>query len=325
MATATPTLDTVSTALLNLLSAFLPAPIAGIPAPSAIMTNLHERSAGLGRHLGTSSVAGFDVIALKGIRLEGVVRFQIWGAAPADVDTAIASLNSRLLAARDPLWGQGVLKINMRDAKPSEHIQDVGWRRSADYRVLYEFPYHDSDDAESLLVRVPIAIDSNFNESMLVTDRMTRWDDLIAPSLRVRGPLQLNFLSALSFIPGAQPTGVVTLTRTFDGAQGLPAAHATMPTFLNAVGGDPPAEKHAAVTFPSVNVFLAAMTPDGAPVVLGDWNQDGIPDQYQALGLNLQPSIRLAGAADRFEITYATPAFDNVAVLYLRLAQRTAT
>jgi len=325
MATSTPTLDTVATALLNALATFLPGPIGGLPAPTVTITNFHERSAGIGRRTGTADFAGFGVIALKGIRLEGVARFQLWAAAPADIDAAISTLNSKILAARDALWSQGVLKINMRDAKPSEHIQDVGWRRSADYRILYEFPYHDSDDAESLLARIPIAIDSNFNDATLVTDHLTRWDNLAAPQLAVRGPLQLLFLSALSFIPGAQPAGSVTLTRTFDRAQGPPAVHATMPDFLNAVGGEKPAQTHASITFASVHDFLAALNPEGAPLVLGDWNQDGIPDQYHALRLELQPPIRLAGVADRFQISYSAPAFDKVAVLYLRLARNVAT
>ena len=324
MATATPTLDVVANAMLSALDTFLPAGAGGLPAPSVIMVNLRERSAGIGHHLGTASVADFGIVALKGLRLEGVARFQLWAASPADIDSAIASLNMRILAGRDSLRSQGFLKIDMKDAKPGQNIPDVGWRRSADYRVLYEFPYQGTDDSESLLARIPIGINSIFNEFTLVTDRMARWDDLSAPKLATRGPVAITTLSALSFIPGASPTGSVTLTRTFDGATGAPTPSASMADFLNKVGGDAPAEKHASVTFASLTAFLGALGPAGAPITLGDWDGNGIPDQYQPLTLDIQGPIRLAGAGDRFEITYSDPAFDHTAVLYLRLAHAVA-
>jgi hypothetical protein len=234
-------------------------------------------------------------------------------------------LNTRILAGRDSLWSQGFLKIALKEARPAQNIADVGWRRSADYRVLYEFPYQDTEDSDSLIARIPIDIDSAFNESTLVTDRMARWDNLSAPALLARGSFGITALSALSFIPGPSPTGSVTLTRTFDGAQGPPTTHITMADFLSKIAGDAPAEKHASITFASLTAFLAALNPAGGPITLGDWNQDGIPDQYQPLALEIQPPIRLAGAADQFEIAYSTAAFDNVAVLYLRLAHSAAT
>src|SRR5579864_2188467 len=104
MAIGTPTLDAVAATLLSALSTLLPAPTNGLPAPTVIMVTLRERSAGIGRHIGTGSVADFSVVALKGIRLEGVAGFQLWAAAPADIDAAINSLNSRVLAGRDSLW-----------------------------------------------------------------------------------------------------------------------------------------------------------------------------------------------------------------------------
>jgi hypothetical protein len=324
MATATPTLDVVANAMLSALDTFLPAGAGGLPAPGVIMINLRERSAGIGHHLGTTSVADFGVVALKGLRLEGVARFQLWAASPADIDAAIASLNLRILAGRDSLWSKGFLKIDMKDAKPAQNIPDVGWRRSADYRVLFEFPYQGTDDSESLLARIPIGINSVFNEFTLVTDRMSRWDDLSAPKLATRGRVGITALSVLSFVPGASPTGSVTLTRTFDGATGPPTPAASMADFLTKVGGDVPAEKHTSVTFASLTAFLGTLGAAGAPITLGDWDGNGIPDQYQPLTLDIQAPIQLADVGDRFEIAYSNPAFDHSAVLYLRLAHAVA-
>jgi hypothetical protein len=322
----TPTLDVVANAMLNVLASFLPAPIGGLPAPNVIMTNLRERSAGLGRHIGFGTVADMSLVALKGIRLEGTARFQLWAAAPADVDSAVSTLNTNILAALGNLYSQGFLKISMREAKPADHIDTVGWRRAADYRVLYEFPFQDSDDSQSILVRIPISIDSSFNQSTVVTDEMARWDNLAAPALRARGPRAITAISALSFIPGPSPSGSVTLLRTFDGAAGPPTVHLTLPDFLNAVTGNPPAERKATVSFASINDFLTALGAAGNPINMGDWNNDGIPDhQYLPRTLAVQPALRLQDVVDRFEITYSAPAFDQVAVLYLRLSKSVLT
>jgi hypothetical protein len=325
MATATASLDTVVNALLNALRVYLPAPIVGLPAPNVTANSVEERSAGIGGRLGTNVVAGFGVIELKGVRLEVVARFQIWGASPADVDTAIAALNMRIMAGRDDLWSAGFLRVVGEGGKPAENVSGTEWRKLSDYRVLYEFPYEDSDDSASLIARIPIEIDSNLNQSMLVTDDMTRWDNLAAPQLVAKGGFSIRSLSALSFIPGPAPNGNVTLSRTFDGATGPPVAHASLATFLGAVAGSSPAERHAEVRFASVAALLAALGPAGSPIVLGDWDLDGISDQYQPKALSLDPPIQLVTAGDRFEITYQNAALDQVAVVYLRLAQSVAS
>ncbi len=321
MATATPTLDAVATTMLASLSPFLPASVVGLPIPTVIMVSLRERSAGIGGRIGMDTIAGVGIIALKGIRLEGVARFQLWADAPAGVDAAIAALNASILVSRDTLRANGFVTISLKAARPAQSIVDVGWRRYADYRVLFEFPYLDSDDAESIIARIPIAIDSDFNESTVVTDGMTRWDEVAAPSLAVRGRLGVTALSALSFVPGALPTGIVTVLRTFDGAQAPPAVHANIAGFLTAVGGGAPAETHASITFASVNAFLAALGPATGSITLGDWDQNAVPDVYTSRTLDIEPPIELAGVADRFEITYDAPPFDHVAALYLRLSR----
>jgi len=325
MAAGTPPLDTVANSMLTALQPFLPAGAGGLPTPSVIMVNLRERSVGIGRHVGTGSTAGFNVVPLKGIRLDGVARFQLWAAAPSDIDAAIAALNQRILAGRDTLFSKGFLKIDMKDAKPAQNIQDVGWRRSADYRVLFEFPYQDEEDSASLLAKIPIDINSAINESTLVTDHMARWDNLAAPKLAARGPFGVTSLATLSFIAGASPTGSVTLIRTFDGAMGDPTPCANMADFLSKVSGKNPVLKNASLTFASLSAFLTAMTPGGDLLTLGDWDQNNIPDQYQPLTLAIEPPIELTGVVDRFEIVYSIAAFDQTAVLYLRLGRSAFT
>jgi hypothetical protein len=319
MATATPTLGNLVTTLTNALTPYLPAAVNGVPGPSVSVTNFRERSAGLGRRLGENSVAGFGVISLKGLRLEGSVRFQIWAAAPNDVDTAITTLNSKLLADRDQLWKLGFLKFTMANAKPATNAQSTLWRRYADYRFLYEFTYQDNDDSDGLIARIPISIDSTFNESTTVTDHLARWDNLTAPALKVRGNYGVGAIASLDFLPPPQPTGSVIITRTFDGASGAPAAHGTLSDFLATVSGDSPAENNSSVTFASVAAFLAALPAAGTPIALGDFNGDGIPDQYQPRSLVFQSPIHLMDSTDLFEITYQNAALDQMGVVYVRL------
>jgi hypothetical protein len=319
MATAIPTLGNLVTALTTALAPYLPAAVGGVPAPSVAVTNFRERSAGLGRRLGESSVAGFGVISLKGLRLEGSVRFQLWAAAPNDVDTAITALNAKLLADRNQLWKLGFLKFTMAQAKPATNAQNTLWRRFADYRFLYEFPYQDSDDSDGLIARIPISIASAFNESTTVTDHLTRWDNLLAPGLRVRGNYSVSAIASLDFLPPPRPTGSVTITRTLDGARGAPSSHASLADFLSAVSGDSPAETHSSVTFATLTAFLGAIPSTGTPIALGDFNGDGIPDQYQPRMFSFPSPVRLVNAADRFEIAYQNAAFDQVGVVYVRL------
>jgi hypothetical protein len=325
MTTAAPPLDAIAAAMLGFLTPFLPAAGGGLPAPTVMMISLRERSAGIGGRIGTDMVAGLGIISLNGIRLEGTARFQLWAAGPADLDAAVSTLTAAILAADVDLRKNGFVRISLKSTPASEQIADVGWRRNVDYRVLFEFPYRDTEDAESLLARIPIHIDSEYNESMLITDAMARWDQLLADPLVHRGRSSVATISALSFLPLPAPSGSVTLLRTSDTAQGAPSTHATLPAFLAATAGASPAETHASVTFASVDGFLAALGPIGDPLTLGDWNEDAITDAYQSRTLAIDPPMQLAGVADRFEIRYETPPFDTVGVLYLRLARSVTT
>lgn len=322
-------LDKVVAAMLGALGGYLPPPNPPLPDPTLAVASMTERLVGLGKLRGTGSSGPLGVIALKGIRLDSVARFQLWAPGPSEAEKALSNLNSRLLADRDKLRANGFLRVGLQAAPPAEPIPPVnGWRKYAEYQILYEFAYQDTDEADSLIAKIPISIDSGFGESVTVTDEMTRWDNPrpapppplpgSAPPLVVRGPFGVGSMSTLAFVPGAAPTGTVTLTRTFDGATGLPASYPTLAAFLAAVAGPKPQQSHAKVTFPSLTSFLAAFSVAGDPVTMGDWDANGVPDTYASLALALNPAIVLPEIIDRFEITYQHPAFDNVAVIYLR-------
>jgi hypothetical protein len=246
-----PYLDLVVAAMLGRLDDYLPVPAPPLPAPSVSVASVRERAVGLGNCRGMESRGSFAVVELKGIRLDALARFQLWASGPAEADTAITDLNARLMADRDNLQVQGFLRIALESTLPADPVPPPvsAWRKHADYRVLYEHHYTDTDGAESLIARIPVGIDSNLEEATTITDEMVRWDNQDAAALVVRGRFSVGDLSALAFVPGTAPSGTVTLMRTFDGAAGPPTTHATLAAFLAAVAGPNAPERHAHATF----------------------------------------------------------------------------
>jgi hypothetical protein len=320
-----PTLAQVLTAMVGLLNGYLPPAAPPLPNPAVLVASARERPVGLGSRRGPDSLGPFAVVDSKGIRLEAVARFQLWAAGPNEADAAVTAVNGRVLADVDNLFRQGFLRMALESSPPAEFSGGPLnlWRGYADYRVLYEYTYTDSDDAASLIARIPIDIDSQFGESTVVADEMTRWDNANAPALEVRGPFDIGGLWLLAFVPGAAPTAGVTLTRTFDGAVGPPLVHPSVAAFLAAVAGPGAPERHASVAFASFGDFLAAFTSVGAPVFMGDWDLDGVTDEYRPLALSIAPAISLPEVTDRFIVTYQVPPFDQVAVVYLRATRGT--
>lgn len=331
---STPTIDEVNAAMLQSLATYLPpARGAPLPAPSVSLDRLEVRSAGLGRHRGSEIRGPLGLVELRGIRLDAVARFQVWGADPTQADVDAASIKQKLLADVDNLRPKGFLQISLGAAPPAVAVALPGaaWQKVVDARVLYEFPYEDTDGAQSLIAQIPISIDSVFGDLTRVRDQMTRWDNTklrpplpplpgAAPLLVVRGPSSVGVLGAVAFIPGATPTGKVTLARTFDGATGIPVAHANLAGFLQAVAGTNPAERNATVTFPSVVGFLSVLSNLGTTIAMGDWDGNGVTDEYKIFGLPFSPAIALPERIDRFEIAFEKPQFDKTAVVYLRAA-----
>lgn len=311
--------------MLDILDDYLPPPASPLPGPSVFVISMNERSVGLGNHVGLETRGGFAAVALKGLRLDALIRFQLWATTPNEVDTAISSLNSQLLTDRKKLVKQGFLRLSLATTSLATHIATLGtWHKTSDFSVLYEFSYQDADGADSLIARIPILSDpetrnSPERETTVVTDEMVRWDNEATPALILRGRLSLGGLSALAFIPGTAPSGAVTLTRTFDAAPGAPTVYPSLVAFLAATSASNAPERHGQVSFASINDFLATFSADGDPVELGDWDTNGVADSYEAKLLAMEPVIELRGTAERFELVYQGNGFDHVGVVYLRI------
>lgn len=276
------------TAMLKILKEFLPPlfqpppppPPPVLPPSTVVLASVVERTVGLGSRVGTDLRGPFTVAALKGLRIEAVARYEIWAQTPAEVGQAIEDLITKLLGERESLRAKGFLRVALKNTGSGENIfSEDAWRQTVDFEVLFEFPYVDSDEAESLIARIPININSEINETTLVVDEMTRWDQTSAPLLEVRGPVRIGAVTALSFVKADVPSGEITILRTFDGAPGAPTNHATLPAFVSAVGGDNPAERHAQVTFASLTQFLAALASfEITDRALAAMRADGVPD-----------------------------------------------
>ncbi|UCG26255.1 MAG: hypothetical protein JSW55_09825 [Chloroflexota bacterium] len=291
-----------------------------LPNSRVSVTSVMELPLAIGNQRGAERLGSFASITLKGGRLDALVRFELWADSPAAVDDAVDTLHGALLAANDDLFAHGFLRITAEGTTLSEHVTAVdAWRKSASYRILYEFHFEDSDGAESLIARIPIDIDAETDQEFtLVTDEMVRWDNEVAPALVVRGRHTIGVLTALVFAPGPPPSSPITLTRTNDSATGPPTPFATLAEFVAAITDPLAPNRHGQVIFPTLTEFLAQFTAVGNPVFLGDWNDDQTLDSYQASLLSFDPLIQLPGAADRLELVYQDDAFDQIAVVYLR-------
>jgi hypothetical protein len=78
------------------------------------VTRVAERALAIGNRRGTERRGSFAVAALKGGRLDAVVRFQFMANEPDAVDAAVEELHKRLLADRDKLWAAGFLRVGCR-------------------------------------------------------------------------------------------------------------------------------------------------------------------------------------------------------------------
>ena len=194
-------------------------------------------------------------------------------------------------------------------AEPSPSLN--AWRRTAEYTVLYEFLYTDTDGAQSLIAQIPIhtdpeTLDSPQRETAVVTDEMVRWDDESAPTLELRGRLTVSRLSILVFMPGTPPTVVFP-----DLAQ-----------FVTAITAQESPARNAQVTFATLSDFLVPFTTTGDPIELGDWDEDDTPDNYEPRVLKFPEPILLSDPSDRLQLVYQpssdNPQFDQVAIVYLR-------
>jgi hypothetical protein len=311
-----------------------PPPDPPLPKNEISVAGLSERSVGIGDLRGLDFHNGFEVGELKAIRLDALVRYDLWGNSPGSATESATFVSTRLLEARDALAGKGVLRLHLENVEQPTFAGAVNaWRAAALYRVLYEFPYKDAGGAESLIARIPIEFEPESGdaappEETVVTDELTRWDDLAAPPLVIRGPYGIGELDVLSWFDGQAPSASVSLTRTFDGAPGPPvpfdSSTTALDAFLDLIAGPAPALRHGTLVFetipgsPALASFLDAIGTAGPTTALGDWNEDGDTDLYAPRTRTVVPPVLLPELGDRLEITYGGTALDQPAVVYLR-------
>ncbi|MEJ2557401.1 MAG: hypothetical protein P8186_14430 [Anaerolineae bacterium] len=323
--------STPDQALANMLAA-LKTFLDELPDPSVSVTSVAERALAIGNWRGTERRGSFAVVALKGGRLDAGVRFQFLADTLETVDSAVETLQKRLLAAKDDLWAAGFLRFAAEETSLAEHISTLdAWRKTADYRVLYEFHYQDTDGAESIIARIPIHSDLEEHDSLqrettIVTDEIVRWDNEEAPPLEVAASAGVNArgtgLAILAYLPAGWTGNQITLARLDRGSTNPPTIYPTLTDFHTAVTDPVNPDRHAQVTFVSVAEFLAVFDPSGDPITLGDWDEDGTSDQYQPGILRFDPPIRLETGNDLIRLSYTDSAFDTPAVVYLRAEAR---
>lgn len=310
------------------LASYLPPPDdPALPAGRISVVGATERSAGLNRRVGQEERGLTPPAEWRGIRIEAVVRCQLWQSSATAVESALTDFSARLLADRQamrrldvpghPDWQASIYQLALADRGTASEDSN-GWRQHGDFRLLYELRYTDSDGVESLIAAIPVSSDLEKPEAerdtSVVRDEIIRWDNLAGGTLVVRGPKRLSQLWLLAYLP-AMPTTTVTIRRTFAGASGAPAEHPTLAAFLAAVSGPAP-QRHAQATF-SLQSFIDALLPGGGPLPLGDWEEDGVPDDYETRTRQLTPALALPDARDYLEISSA--AFDQAGVVYLRV------
>jgi hypothetical protein len=290
------------------------------PAPAVSVANLTQRSVGIGGLVGLDVRDGWQVGELKAIRLDALVRYDVWGDDPATAAQAATDINARLLGARDTLRTNGVLKLDLASVDAADFAASLSaWRVGAQYRVLYEFPYKDTGGAESLISRIPIGVEpedptDGLGETTVVTDDLVRWDKLLTPPLVVRGPASVGALLVLA--TGSAPAGTVTVTRTSGDATALPATFTSFDTFLDNTAGPHPQLEEAVIAFTTVDEFLVAIGSAGSPVELGDGDKN--VHVYRPRSLPVVPRLELPAARDRLEIAYSGEQLDSSTVIYLR-------
>jgi hypothetical protein len=247
-------------------------------------------------------IGPFNVRSLKGLQLDAVVRFQYWAETPEESDALIAGLQGRLRSAGNELRAAGFLRIEAAGVTVAESVAAVNdfWRKSADYRVLYEFQYEDNDDALGLIAQIPVDVVGFLLDPMRLTDDMVRWDEEAAPALSVSGsgtrPRRLSALTVVAFLP-ASPA-------PWDGLGVKVKA---------SVGGD-----EQEVSFASVRAFLDAFTELEGTIVLNGNPYFAGRLPLDAVGFPVVLPFTLKGN-DFLTVSYSDEKFDSEAIVYLRV------
>ena len=300
-------------AMLQRLEDFLPAP--GTPPPMVSLVTAQEKALGLGKRRGIEFRGGFPAI-LTGLRVASTVRFQLWDNGPVALEAAMSDLTEQLLAQKDALFQEGFLEVELKSVSLSEHVPSVtAWRQTAEFELLYEFHTEQSDDAGGLIASIPVELRESFGSARVAGDLVV-WNSSDTAMLRLNGMRSVEGLAVLAFLPGAVPSGSITVRRTFQGAAGAPALFATFDDFLAAVVGSAPAERHAAVVFASLTDFFTALGAGGE--VLQFVDELGAPRSFVPRSRVFDQPLELSSRGDRLEIAFGGTALGADQILYLR-------
>lgn len=320
-----PDMTVVLAQLVDTLRPFLPSAVSGLPEPNVTVASVTQRPLAIGNFRGVERRGAFSTAALKGGRLEAVLTFQLWANGSVEVDTAMDDLQGLLLAGRDELRPAGFLQFEAEGQGLAEFVTGVNaWRKTADFRVLFEYHYYDDDGALSLITRIPVEFSDEqlagqLLESMVITGRVVRWDDLTTPELLVRGRTTVRSLLILAYVPGPAPSDSVRLQRTYAGASAPPAVFTALADFLTAVGGNDPAETNAEITFSTLADFLAEFSVESTGFALGDLEEDGTIDTYESGSLVFPAPISLTKPDDIFRLSYQADGFGVTSAMYLQV------
>jgi hypothetical protein len=331
--------------MLEELDAFNPpAPpvlVAETPPPKSVVSivTVKEKPVGLGDRRGDELRMGSPVVALKGLRLESTVRFELWSShlhtttvsdggtgtiQVTGVEEAADAVWKKIFEERAKLTAAGFLELELRDISISEAVasKDFGadpkWRKNLTFDVLFEYHYKDTDDSLGIITEIRALIDDGLDQHLVIRGELTRWGDT-APPLLLRGSRTIEVLSAFGTLGATGVAKTVTVRRTFDG--GTPKVYASWATFLAEVSGSPPIERAGEIVFATVGDFLDALGPPGAAdpgLNVVDAGGNVTPGDFRIWELELPHPVRLREFADRFEVVFGDTTLGAADVLYLR-------
>src|SRR5262249_8814325 len=227
----------------------------------------------------------------------------------------------QVLTQKDALFEEGFLDIRLKATAVSEQVPSVNaWRQTADFEVLYEFHFQDSDGAGGLIATIPVELREALGTA-LVTGDVAVWNEPGAPRLRLDGPRAVAGLGSLAFLPGAAPAGTVTMLRTFQGASGAPQVSPTLDDFLSKVAGPAPATRHAQVDFPALGDFLSALGAEGDPLEFVD--ELGAPRAFGSRSRTFEQAVELSSWNHRLQVSFSGASLGAHQIVYLRAVRGT--
>ena len=302
-------------AMIAHLREFLPPMGASFP-PTVSLVSAQEKQVGLGQWRQLDVSSHFPV-SKKGVQVAATTRFQLWDASPDAVEAAVAGLTHAVLDGREQLRTDGFLELKLKNVSIVDKPDTATWRQTADFDVVYEFHFTDSDMAGGLIARIPAELRTGYG-AMLISGDLAVWHFQSAQALVSNGGRgAVTGLSSLESLPGAAPADPVTIRRTFEGAAGQPDAPASFADFLTAVLGPTPVSRHAAFTFPTFTDFQTELGDAGDPVEFAD--ELGISKSYSSRSLTFVQPIELSSRFDRLELSLEGAAIGAGQVFYIRV------